>query len=231
MDDDRLKIFLSNLAGRIKTADLHEFFKSFGSIDRIESLTQKSAIVNFSHFDSVNRVLSKHRTCVINKQEIYIRRIRYGYIERAYMDSTVMFIKPVIHCSSMEWNESSIRHCFHPFEKQIKRIRILSKYSHAFVYFDDYDLVDRLLLEREKFHINGIDIEMKRDKCDAEDFFVKNLLEKNRVLQKEIERKGISLNLISRSFLFLFLGQKMEFQEELKYLRSRIKRLKREIDH
>lgn len=202
MDDDRLKIFLSNLAGRIQTGDLNDFFKSFGTIDRIESLTRKSAIIQFSHLDSVDRVLSKYRTCVINKQEIYIRRIRYGYIERSSMDSTVMFIKPVIDCSSIEWNEASIRNCFHPYDKRIKRIRILGKHSQAFVYFDDYDLVDRLLLEREKFHINGIDIEMKRDKCDEEDFLMRKLLEKNRVLKKEIERKEISSNLI-RCSLFL----------------------------
>ena len=207
MDDDRLKIFLSNLAGRINTDDLHEFFDCFGAIDRIESWTRKSAIIVFSHLDSVNRVLAKRRTCVINKQEIYIRRIRYGYIERAYMDSTVLSIQPVVHCTSIQWDESSIRRCFHPYEKHVKHVRILGKSSHAFVYFDDYDLVDRLLLETEKYHIDGIDIEIKRSKCcNEEDLLVEKLMEKNRLLKKEIERKmsifkdiESDLNFFSRS--------------------------------
>lgn len=229
MDDDRLKIFLSNLAGRINTDDLHKFFKSFGTIDHIESWTRKSAIIVFSHIDSVNRVLAKLRTCVINKQEIYIRRIRYGYIERAYMDSTVLSIKPVISCSSIQWDESSIRRCFHPYEKHIKHIRIICKSSHAYVYFDDYDLVDRLLLETEKFHIDGVDIEIKRSKCcDEEDLLVEKLMEKNRRLKKEIERRMNIYKGENNSIgILFFLGQKFEFQEEINYLRSKIKRLKR----
>jgi len=187
--DDYLKIFLSNLDGRINTEDLHEFFSPFGTIEHIESWTPKSAIILFSDIDSIDRVLSKYRKCIINKQEIFLRRFRYGYIERAYMDSTILFIEPIIKNSSIEWNDLTIRHCFHEYEINIIQIRIVLKSLHAFIHFHDYDIVDRILLQKDKFNINGISIEMKRAKCNNEnDFDIERLVEKNKLLKKQIER-------------------------------------------
>jgi hypothetical protein len=226
--DDRLKIFLSNLDGRINTEDLHEFFSSFGTIEHIESWTRKSAVILFSNIDSIDRVLSKHRKCIINKQEIFIRRIRYGYIERAYMDSTVLFIKPVLNHSSIEWNDSTIRHCLHQYEMNIKQIRIVSKYLHAYIHFNDYDIVDQILLQTEKFSINGIDIEMKRAKCYEKDLNIDRLIEKNQVLKKQIERKKFLITKKTKDF-FLSLGEKIEYRHEIKYLKNKIKRLKTEL--
>jgi hypothetical protein len=187
--EDRLKIFLSNLDGRINTEDIHEFFNSFGRIEHIESWTPKSAIILFSSIDSIDRVLSKYRKCIINKQEIFIRRFRYGYIERAYMDSPVLFIKPSINNLSIEWNDLTIRHCFHEYEMNIKQIRIVSKYFHAFIHFNDYDIVDRILLQTDIFNINGISIEMKRAKCNENNLNIERLVKKNKLLKNQIERK------------------------------------------
>jgi hypothetical protein len=179
--DDRLKIFLSNLDGRINTEDLHTFFSRFGPIEHIESWTPKSAIILYSDIDSIDRVLSKHRKCIINKQEIFIRRFRYGYIERAYMDTTVLFIKPVIHDLSIEWNDTTIRNCFHKYEIHIEQIRLVPKC---------YDIVDRILLQSNMFSIDGITIKMSRAKCNENnEFYIKKLLEKNQVLKKQIQRK------------------------------------------
>jgi RNA recognition motif-containing protein len=187
--DDRLKIFLSNLDGRINTEDLHEFFSPFGKIEHIESWTPKSAIILYSDIDSIDRVLSKYRKCIINKQDIFIRRFRYGYIERAYMDSTVLFIKPINKNLSIEWNDQTIRQCFHEYEINIKQIRLVSKYIHAYIHFNDYDIVDRILLQKDMFYINGISIEMKRAKCNEDNFDIERLIEKNKLLKKQIERK------------------------------------------
>jgi hypothetical protein len=229
MGDDRLKIFLSNLDGRINTEDLHEYFRSFGTIEHIESWTRKSAVILFSDIHSIDRVLSKHRKCIINKQEIFIRRIRYGYIERAYMDSTVLFIKPVRNSSSIEWNDSTIRHCLRQYEINIKQIRIVSKYLHAYIHFNDYDIVDRILLETEKFNINGIDIEMKRARCYENDLNMDRLIEKNQVLKKQIERKKFLFTKKKKIFVFLCLGEKIESRHEIKYLQNKIKKLKTEL--
>lgn len=192
--DDRLKIFLSNLDGRINTQDLHTFFNPFGKIEHIESWTSKSAIILFSDIDSIDRVLSTHRKCIINKQEIYIRRFRDGHIERAYRDSPVLFVKPMINDLSMKWNEITIRNCFYEYEMNINQIRIVSKSSHAFIHFNDYDVVDRILLETDMFYINGISIEVKRAKWNDKqlgenDLFIGRLLEKNKLLKKQIQRK------------------------------------------
>jgi len=187
--DDRLKIFLSNLDGRINTQDLHEFFSPFGKIEHIESWTPKSAIILYSDINSIDRALSKYRKCTINKQDIFIRRFRYGYIERAYMDSTVLFIKPINKNLSIEWNDQTIRHCFHEYEINIKQIRLVSKYIHAYIHFNDYDIVDRILLQKDMFNINGISIEMKRAKCNEDNFDIERLIEKNKLLKKQIERK------------------------------------------
>jgi RNA recognition motif-containing protein len=192
--DDRLKIFLSNLDGRINTQDLHAFFSPFGTIEHIESWTPKSAIILFSDIDSIDRVLSKHRKCIINNQEIFIRRIRYGYIGRAYMDSAVLFIQPMIKDLSIKWNKETIRHCFDEYEMNIKQIRIVPKSFHAFIHFKDYDIVDRILLETDMFNINGRSIEMKRAKCNEKpiednDLYIERLEEKNKLLKKQIERK------------------------------------------
>lgn len=191
---DCLKIFLSNLDGRINTQDLHSFFNPFGKIEHIESWTPKSAVILFSDIESIDRVLAKHRKCVINNQEIYIRRFRYGYIERAYMDSTVLFIKPKIIDSTIEWNEEEIRNCFDEYEMNIDKIRIVSKPFHAFIHFKDYDIVDRVLLLTNKFYIDDVPLEMKRAKSHEKqikenDIFIGKLLEKNKILKKAIERK------------------------------------------
>jgi hypothetical protein len=220
MGDDRSKIFLSNLDGRINTEDLHKYFSSFGTIEHIESWTRKSAIILFSNIDSIDCVLSKHRKCIINKQEIYIRRIRYGYIERAYMDSTVLFIKPVINYSSIEWNDSTIRHCFHQYENNIKQIRIVSKYLHAFIHFNDYDIVDKILLRTDKFNINGIDIEMKRAKCNENDLNMENLIEKNQGLKKQIERKRRKFfDYLKNKYVFRFKDKRLNFIMKLNILK------------
>ena len=202
--DDYLKIFLSNLDGRINTQDLYNFFSPFGIIEHIESWTPKSAIILYSNINSVDRVLSKYRKCSINKQEIFIRRYRYGYIERAYLDSTVLFIKPMINDRSIKWNERTMRQCFHEYERNIEQIRIVSKYVHAFIHFNDYDIVDRILLQTNLYSIKGIPIEMKRAKSNNKqiddcDMCFEQLLEKNRLLKKQIERKEIIVLLFSQN--------------------------------
>jgi RNA recognition motif-containing protein len=230
--DDRLKIFLSNLDGRINAEELHEYFSSFGTIEHIESWTRKSAIILFSNPDSIDRVLSKHRKCMMNQQEFFIRRIRYGYIERAYMDSAVLFIKPLVNHPSIEWNDSTIRHCLHQYEMNIKQIRIVSKYLHAYIHFKDYDIVDQILLQTGKLCINGVEIEMKRAKCHEEDWSVNRLIEKNQVLKKQIERKKFSMmSFLLLLLLFVFVGQKVESHDEIKYLRKKIKKLKAELSN
>lgn len=181
--DDRFKIFLSNLDGRINTEDLNEFFNPFGTIEHIESSTPKSAIILFSNIQSIDRVLSKHRKCIINNQEIFIRRFRYGYIERAYMDSTVLFIKPIHRIHSIDWNELNIRQCFDKYDMNIKQIRIVLKSLHGYIHFNDYDIVDRILLEKNMFNINGIEIEIKRAKCYENDIDVEKLIKKNKLLE------------------------------------------------
>lgn len=198
--DDCLKIFLSNLDGRIDTQDLQKFFSPYGKIEHIESWTRKSAIILFSDIESVDRVLSKHRKCTINKQEIYVRRYRYGFIERAYMDSQVLFIKPTICNSSMKWNEKTIGECFHDYEKNIEKIRISSKSFHALISFDDYDIVDRILVQANLFNINGISIEMKRAKSkemfhEDNEQYINKLIKRNKLLRQEIERKICCLSL------------------------------------
>lgn len=197
--DDRLKIFLSNLDGRINTEELNKFFNPFGKIEHIESWTPKSAIILYSDIQSIDRVLSNHRKCIINNQEIFIRRFRYGYIERAYMDSTVLFIQSSIKNSSIEWNDLTIRHCFQKYEMNIKQIRIVLKSYHAYIHFNDYDIVDRILLEKNMFNINGILIEMKRAKCTEDDIDIEKLIKKNKLLKRQIQRKII---LFFRNFLF-----------------------------
>ncbi|CAF4049594.1 unnamed protein product [Rotaria sp. Silwood2] len=214
--DDCLKIFLSNLDGRINTQDLHRFFSPFGKIEHIESWTPKSAIILYSNIDSIDRALSKHRKCIINKQEIFIRRFRYGYIERAYMDSNILFIKPIINDLLIKWSETTIRNCFHEYEKNIEKIRIVSKTLHAFIYFKDYDIVDRILLQTDMFHINGISIEMKRAKSNEKhiednDKYIEKLVERNKLLKKQIER------------------QKIDARHEIKFLKRKINKLKNEI--
>ena len=113
------------------------------------------------------------------------------------MDSTVLFIKPINKNLSIEWNDQTIRHCFHEYEMNIKQIRIVSKYIHAFIHFNDYDIVDRILLQTDMFNINGISIEMKRAKCNEKnDLDIERLIEKNKLLKKQIERKILFGNLI-----------------------------------
>ncbi|CAF0962037.1 unnamed protein product [Rotaria sordida] len=214
--DDCLKIFLSNLDGRINTQDLHTFFSPFGRIEHIESWTPKSAIILFSDMDSIDRVLLKYRKCIINKQEIFIRRFRYGYIERAYMDSKILFIKPINNDLSIKWNETTIRNCFHKYEKNIEKIRIVSKSFHGFIYFKDYDIVDRILLQTNMFRINDIPIEMKRAKSNEKqiednDIHIEKLIKRNKLLKKQIER------------------EKVDARHEIKNLKRKINKLKNEL--
>ncbi|CAF0733440.1 unnamed protein product [Adineta steineri] len=214
---DYLKIFLSNLDGRINTQDIHAFFSPFGTIEHIESWTPKSAIILFSDIESIDRVLSKYRKCIINRQEIFIRRFRYGYIERAYMDSTVLFIKPIRNDLIINWNDFAIRHCFHEYEMYIEQIRIVPKSLHAFIHFKDYDMVDRLLLQTDMFNIDGITIKMKRAKTnekyikDNNDVYIRKLLKENKILKKQIER------------------QTMDSHDEMKCLKRKINKLKNEL--
>ncbi|UJR36641.1 hypothetical protein I4U23_029359 [Adineta vaga] len=216
MDDDCLKIFLSNLNGQINTEDIHRFFDHFGTIEHIESWTPKSAIILFSDEKSIDRVLSKHRKCTINKQEIFIRRIRHGYIDRAYMDSSVLFIKAFNLDSSLTWNDERIRKCFHEYETYIKEIRIVSKSCHAFIHFDDYDIVDRILLQIDVFKIDGNKLEMKRAKChtkqmEEDECYVQKLVKENQILKRKIERLEI------------------DSHDEMKHLKHKIRKLKQEL--
>jgi hypothetical protein len=106
------------------------------------------------------------------------------------MDTTVLFIKPVIHDLSIEWNDTTIRNCFHEYEIHIEQIRLVPKCLHAFIHFKDYDIVDRILLQSNMFSIDGITIKMSRAKCNENnEFYIKKLLEKNQVLKKQIQRK------------------------------------------
>ena len=192
--DDRHKIFLSNLGGQINTEDLNEFFSPFGTIEHIESWTPKSAIILFADLQSIDRVLATHRKCAINNQEIYIRRIRYGYIERASMDSTVLRIEPSLPDVSVQWTEHTIRRCFEEHESSIEQIRLGSKCAQAWIYFKDYDIVDRILLQTSLFRVDGLSIDIKRERCRERQYddhrqVVDRLLEKNKVLRKQMKRK------------------------------------------
>lgn len=187
MTNDHRKIFLSNLDGRLDTKDLEEFFKDFGTIEHIESLSSKSAIIRYSNIESVDSVLSKYRKCTINHQEIYIRRIRYGYLERAYKDTPILSIQPLDHRhDSIEWNHLTVRCCFAQYEKHIRQIRIDSHYFHAWIYFDDYDVVDRILVGIDRFQIDGFDLEIKRARSDQDESDMRRLVEKNQRLKRQI---------------------------------------------
>lgn len=192
--EDRLKLFLSNLDGRINTQELHDFFRPYGAIEHIESRTAKSAIVLFSEMQSIDRVLAKHRRCTINEQEIFIRRVRYGYIERAYMDSSVLFVQARRDDLPLKWNARSIQRCFEDYELQIDRIRLVPGAFQALVYFKDYDTVDRVLVEKNELTISGVKLDMKRAKCnarpsDAQELYARRLAKENKTLKRHIERK------------------------------------------
>jgi RNA recognition motif-containing protein len=192
--DNRCKIFLSNLDGRINTQELYTFFSPFGTIEHIESWTPKSAIVLFSDIESIDRVLAKHRRCTINKQDIFIRRFRYGYIERAYMDSAVLFVKARRTDLPLKWSERIIRQCFLDYELQIEQIQLVPESFEAFVYFKDYDTVDRVLVEKNSFHVDGVKLDIKRAKCnekplDEQELYVRRLVKENKVLKRLMERK------------------------------------------
>jgi RNA recognition motif-containing protein len=194
--DDCCKIFLSNLAGRINTEDLNEFFCSFGTIEHIESWTTKSAIILYADMHSIDRVLAEYRTCTINNQEIFIRRIRYGYIERVFMDSSVLFIQSSLSCMSIEWSEKNIRHSFNEYDECIDDIRVDSTCYQAWIFFNDYDIVDRILLQASSFRVDGMSLNMKRARRlkqeknkTSNQSFIEQLLETNQILRKQIQRK------------------------------------------
>lgn len=237
--DDRCKIFLSNLGGQINTEDLNEFFSPFGTIEHIESWTHRSAVILYEDLHSVDCVLAEHRKCVINNQEIYIRRIHYGYVERAYMDSTVLYIRSSLPDISVHWTEHTIRHCFNEYEDSIEQIRISSKGAQAWIYFKDYDVVDRILLQPSLFRVDGVSIDVKRAKCrekrqhDDHREVIDRLLEKNKVLRKQMKRKFRKWKDPSSSCQSVnsFLGQEHDAREEIQSLRYRISHLKTELAH
>ncbi|CAF1031032.1 unnamed protein product [Adineta ricciae] len=214
--DDRFKVFLTNLDGRINSEDLQTFFNPFGTIQYIETLSRKSAIILFSDIESIDRVLAKHRRCTINKQEIFIRRIRYGCIDRAYMDSPIVFIKPISLSLAIEWNSRTIRDCFHQYEKHIIDIRFVSNSCQAYIHFNDYDIVDQILLQTHLFDIDGIQLEIKRAKCnekqiDQDELYIGELLKENESLKRKIKRL------------------KIDSHEEVKHLKHKIRKLRDDL--
>ena len=181
--DDRYKIFLTNLDGKINGEDLNEFFNRFGSIEHIECLTAKSAIILYSNINAVDRVLSKYRRCVINEQEIFVRRIRNGFIDRSCQDSSVLFIQPL---TNAKWNEKTIRQCFSQYKNSIRRIRLSSSNDcAAWIYFDDYDLVDRILLEGDVFRVDAVHLDMRRA---PKSFSSSSFIEKNKIFKRPLKR-------------------------------------------
>ena len=232
IDNDCYKIFLSNLDGRINTEDVQRFFSAFGPIEHIESWTPKSAVIVYADLDSIDRCLATYRKCTINEQEIFIRRFRYGYIERPYMDSSVLLVKPTISDLAIEWNERTLRQCFDAYEQHIEHVRVVSTRLHALIYFKDYDVVDRVLLQTSLFRVDGVSIEMKRakrstTKPDDDQVLIERLLAKNDDLRKQIERTLCitSSHSLSRSLS----GQQTSTRHEIKSLKCKINQLKSEL--
>ena len=232
IDNDCYKLFLSNLDGRINTEDVQRFFSAFGPIEHIESWTHKSAVIVYADLDSLDRCVAAHRKCTINQQEIFIRRFRYGYIERPYMDSSVLFVKPKISDLAIEWNEQTLRQCFHAYEQHIEHVRVVPTRLQALVYFKDYDFVDQILLQTSRFRVDGVSIEMKRAKrstapSDDDQRVIERLLDKNRDLRKQIERTSrMSTHLCRTRSL---LGEQSSTRHEIKSLKCKISQLKGEL--
>ena len=189
--DDRRKIFLTNLDGRVNTEDLHRFFRRFGPIDHVESWSTKSAIILFADQLSVDRVLSKFRKCEINHQEIFVRRIRAGPVERAYQDSPIVMISPSdSDFDRTEWTEENLRRCLNEYDEEIEKIHLASNGSLAWIYFRDYDSVDRLLLQSHVFRLDGKTLHLKRAKNEEKNRDgVERLVKMNQILKRQIKRK------------------------------------------
>lgn len=200
--DDRCKIFLSNLDGRINTEDLHRFFERFGKIEYIESWSPKSAIILYYDQQSVDRVLGKYRTCTINHQEIYVRRIRYGIIDRFYQDSPILMISPSNDADlhSIQWTAETIRRSFSDYDKDIEKIHLASSTFHAWIYFRDYDCVDRVLLQWSVFRVDGVTVDLKRAKIEVNHRYgSERLIQTNQILKRQMKRKwrgNLSLSII-----------------------------------
>lgn len=226
--DDRHKIFLTNLDGRINIEDLNKVFHTFGDIEHIESITEKSAIVLFKDLVSVDRVMKKHRKLVIKNQEIYIRRIRYGFIDRPYMDTTIVMIRPMVNdeLSSTDWSEHSIRRCFSYYENSIERIHISSNSSHTtWICFDDFDVVDRILVDSSNFRVDGCSIKICRAPMEQT-----ITIEKNNSLHDR-KSKSNSFGFISSCYVISCLFEEIygHRHHEIQSLRNQIIKLQREL--
>jgi len=175
IDEQHRKLFIGGLSYKTTKETLHEYYEQWGELvdsvvmqDKMTAKSRGFGFVTYRHGDALEKAMS-HRPHVIDEKRVDPKRAIPKEMGKdsgkmdAYMSVRKIFVggirdKPITEDDLRAYfsQYGDIKDCVIMTDKTTQKSR-----GFAFVVFDDYDSVDKIVIQR--FHIiNGVNVEVKK---------------------------------------------------------------------
>jgi len=175
IDEQHRKLFIGGLSYKTTKETLHEYYEQWGELvdsvvmqDKMTAKSRGFGFVTYRHGDALEKAMS-HRPHVIDEKRVDPKRAIPKEMGKdsgkmdAYMSVRKIFVggirdKPITEDDLKAYfsQYGDIKDCVIMTDKTTQKSR-----GFAFVVFDDYDSVDKIVIQR--FHIiNGVNVEVKK---------------------------------------------------------------------
>jgi len=175
IDEQHRKLFIGGLSYKTTKETLHDYYEQWGELvdsvvmqDKMTAKSRGFGFVTYRRGDALEKAMS-HRPHVIDEKRVDPKRAIPKEMGKdsgkmdAYMSVRKIFVgairdKPITEDDLKTYfsQYGDIKDCVIMTDKTTQKSR-----GFAFVVFDDYDSVDKIVIQR--FHIiNGVNVEVKK---------------------------------------------------------------------
>jgi len=208
--DDLNKIFIGSLNYITSEESFMSYFSRFGQLkDTViirDPITKKSkgfGFVQYTNSSMVDEVM-KNRPHTIDKRQLDVHRsMPRSQVKQSehYKQANTLFISGIEHLvSSSQLVESDLRAFFEKYGRVVnvfipRNKQTTKPKNYGFVTFDDYDSVDKIVIQNDWISINGCGLRVQKALGESEENKYKrtnftNLIETNNTNQVSYNQTG-----------------------------------------
>jgi len=182
--DNLNKVFIGSLNYITSEDSFKSYFSRFGQLKDIviirDPITKKSKGFGFVQYTSASMVdeVMRNRPHTIDKRQLDVHRsMPRSQVKQSehYKQANTLFISGVEHLvSSSQLVESDLRAFFEKYGRVVnvfipRNKQTTKPKNYGFVTFDDYDSVDKIVIQNDWISINGCDLRVQKALGESEE--------------------------------------------------------------
>ncbi|RNA37160.1 heterogeneous nuclear ribonucleo A1 [Brachionus plicatilis] len=196
MSDMKNKIFIANLNYETTEQELNDYFSKFGNLTEVTVIKNRETkrprgfgFLKYSESFMVDEVM-KNRPHNLAKRQLDVKRMTpRKYQNEKNSDSEKIYISGF----GSDLSEHDLRNYFEKYGKILNPPRVGMTMFYGFITFEDYDSVDKIILDNKhviKGFTLGIQKSLKKDKENME----KNKIKSQKTLDKQFRFQPYKYN-------------------------------------